>query len=175
MPKIIPELRESMIQTAHRLLLESESHNLSMRQVAQACGTAVGTVYNYFPSKEALIAEAMMCDWLECSRGMKEDAARERRPLEAIRATAAALRRFTSRYAPLWRNYAEEMKSLVSLELRHRQIIAEIAGAVRETLIRFDLLYDPNLPDVIAELVLMAGRTEDGFERIAPALERILR
>ena len=69
----------------------------------------------------------------------------------------------------------EEMKSLMSLELRHRQIISEIAGAVRETLIRFDLLYDPNLPDVIAELVLMAGRTEDGFERIAPALERILR
>ena len=175
MPKIILNLREIILRESKRILKTESYDKLTVRRVAKACGVAVGTVYNYFPSKEALIAEAMMCDWLECSRGMKEDAAREHRPLEAIRATAAALRRFTSRYAPLWRNYAEEMKSLVSLELRHRQIIAEIAGAVRETLIRFDLLYDPNLPDVIAELVLMAGRTEDGFERIAPALERILR
>ena len=63
----------------------------------------------------------------------------------------------------------------MSLEIRHNQVITEISEAVEETLLRFDLLYDRNLPEIIAELVLFASRTEDGFERIAPALERMLR
>ena len=174
MPKIIPELRTSLIQTARKSLLESESHDINVRELARECGTAVGTVYNYFPSKEALIAEAMMSDWLECSRNMRKDASIENRPLNAIRATEEALRRFTSRYKPMWKKYANEQKSLLSRENRHTQIIAEIADAVNETLIRFDLLYDSCLPEVIAELVLLASRTENGFDRITPVLERIL-
>ena len=74
MPKIIPDLKSSLVQAARKSLLESESHDISIRKLARECGTAVGTVYNYFPSKEALIAEAMMSDWLDCSRSMKEDA-----------------------------------------------------------------------------------------------------
>ena len=66
MPKIIPELKSSLIQAARKSLLESEMHDISVREIARECGTAVGTVYNYFSSKEALIAEAMMSDWLEC-------------------------------------------------------------------------------------------------------------
>ena len=175
MPKIIPELRESLIRAARKSLLESESHDISMRELAGECGTAVGTVYNYFPSKEALIAEAMMSDWLECVRRMREDARAKDRPLDAIRATVSALRRFTSGYAPVWKKHADERRSLLSLESRHNQVIAEISEAVRETLVRFGLLYDRYLPEVVAELVLLAGRTENGFERIAPVLERILR
>ena len=95
--------------------------------------------------------------------------------LENIRATVAALRRFTSRYAPMWKKYAVEQKTPVNLETRHNQIIAEISEAVNETLVRFDLLYDRHLPEIVAELVLLASRTEDGFKRLAPVLERILR
>ena len=46
---------------------------------------------------------------------------------------------------------------------------------MKETLVRFDLLYDKCLPEVIAELVLLASRTENGFDQIAPVMERILR
>ena len=175
MPKIIPELKTSLIQAARKSLLDSEAHDISVRELARECGTAVGTIYNYFPSKEALIAEAMMNDWLECSRSMRRDAGMEDRPVDAIRATAAALWRFTSRYQPMWKKYAGERKSLLSLETRHNQIIAEISEAVNETLVRFDLLYDRCLPEVIAELVLLASRTENGFERIEPVMEKILR
>ena len=175
MPKIIPELRLSLLQAARKSLLESESHDINVRELARECGTAVGTVYNYFPSKVALIAESMMGDWQECSRSMRQEASAEDRPLNAIRATVAALRKFTARYKPVWNKYADEQKSPLSLENRHNQVIAEIADAVQETLVRFSLLYDKYLPEVIAELVLLASRTENGFERIAPVLERILR
>jgi len=175
MPKIIPELRTSLIQAARKSLLESELHDINVRKIARECGTAVGTVYNYFPSKEALIAESMMGDWLECVRNMREGANIESQPLDVIHATVTALREFTSKYKPVWNKNADERKSLLSLESRHNQVIAEISDAVYETLARFDLLYDKYLPEVVAELVLLASRTENGFERIAPLLERTLR
>ena len=43
------------------------SDDISMRELAGECGTAVGTVYNYFPSKEALIAEG--CDVIFVAAG----------------------------------------------------------------------------------------------------------
>ena len=175
MPKIIENLRERLLAEARLQVNQLGYGQITVRGIASACGVGVGTVYNYFPSKEALIAEAMMSDWLECSRSMRKDAKAEDQPMNAIRATAAALWKFTSRYQPMWKQYADERKSMHSLEIRHNQIIAEISDAVKETLVRFDLLYEKCLPEVIAELVLLASRTENGFDQIAPVMERILR
>ena len=36
-----------------------------MREAARRCGVAVGTLYNYFPSKDALAAAVMLEDWHE--------------------------------------------------------------------------------------------------------------
>lgn len=174
MPKILPELRDRFIAAAKKRLLEDEGHDVSIRQIARDCGTAVGTVYNYFSSKEALLAAVMMEDWMDCCRRMRQGAAEADRPLEALRAETAALRRFTARYAPLWRNYAEAKGSIDTLSFRHRQIIAELIKPVEETLQRFGVEGDAHLPEVLAELVLFASRTDDGFDRIQGALEKIL-
>ena len=53
MPKKIAELREKMIAYARQALLQEGTPALTVRSTASACGVAVGTVYNYFPSKEA--------------------------------------------------------------------------------------------------------------------------
>lgn len=173
MPKIIPELKERFISAAKRRL--SESNDVTIRQVAQDCETAVGTVYNYFPSKEALLAEVMMEDWLICGEHMRSDAMNAANPLDAVRATTMALRGFTAKYAALWRNYAGARDSMETLNSRHHLIIKEIALAAAQTIEHFDVSGDAYLPEVLAELILYASRTDDGFERIANALEKILK
>ena len=174
MPKIIPELRERFIASARRRLLEGDSHDITVRQVARDCHTATGTVYNYFPSKESLLAAAMMEDWLECCRSMRSDALKQEEPFAALRATASALRRFTGRYAPIWRNYATSGNNISELNLRHHQVVEEIAGAVQETLERFEVERDSCLSEVLGELILYASRSDDGFARISFALQKIL-
>lgn len=174
MPKIIPELRERFIASARRRLLEGDSHDITMRQVARDCHTATGTVYNYFPSKESLLAAAMMEDWLECCRSMRSDAFAQEEPFAALRATASALRRFTGRYAPIWRNYATSRNNISELNLRHHQVVEEIASAVQETLERFEVERDSCLSEVLGELILYASRSDDGFARISFALQKIL-
>ena len=63
MPKIIPEIQEQFLAAARQRIVYSEEHDLTIRQIARDCRTGVGTVYNYFPSKDALIAGVLSEDW----------------------------------------------------------------------------------------------------------------
>lgn len=66
MPKIIENLESRLLEEARRQIEESGYGALTIRSVARSCGVGVGTVYNYFPSKDALVAAYMLQDWKDC-------------------------------------------------------------------------------------------------------------
>jgi AcrR family transcriptional regulator len=69
------ETRRRILSTATRLLVADGWHNTTTRAIAAASGIATGTLFNYFPTKEAiaaeLIAEALQSDSgsLQSNRG----------------------------------------------------------------------------------------------------------
>ena len=66
MPKIIENLESKLIEEAKKQINESGYGAMTIRSVAKACGVGVGTVYNYFSSKEELIAIHLLEDWTQC-------------------------------------------------------------------------------------------------------------
>ena len=71
MPKIIENGREQLLAEARRQISERGYSETTIRSVAGACGLAVGTVYNYFKSKDMLIASFVLEDWIECLAKMR--------------------------------------------------------------------------------------------------------
>lgn len=63
MPKIIENVREQLLAVAKKQIEERGYANTTIRSVAGECGLAVGTVYNYFRSKDMLIATFVVEDW----------------------------------------------------------------------------------------------------------------
>ncbi len=63
MPKILPNLHEEILMVGRDLLDESGYQEFSMRAVAAHCGIGVGTLYNYFPSKQQMVAAILRADW----------------------------------------------------------------------------------------------------------------
>ena len=63
MPKIIMHLQEQIIMQAEKLLVQEGPEKISIRSVAKACGIAIGTIYNYYPTKDALIADLIIHRW----------------------------------------------------------------------------------------------------------------
>ena len=63
MPKIIENLKEQLLQEAKRQIAERGYAQTTIRSIAAGCGVGVGTVYNYFQSKEMLIATFMYEEW----------------------------------------------------------------------------------------------------------------
>lgn len=72
MPKIINNLREDILKEAKKQIVEQGYKNTTIRSVAAGCGIATGTVYNYFKSKETLIASFVLDDWTECVKSIDE-------------------------------------------------------------------------------------------------------
>ena len=66
MPKIIENLEHLLIEEAKKQIEDNGYATMTIRSVAKACGVGVGTVYNYFPSKEALVATHLLKDWNQC-------------------------------------------------------------------------------------------------------------
>jgi AcrR family transcriptional regulator len=65
LPRIIEDPRELILSEAKKILENEGYSQISIRRVAKECGIAVGTIYNYFPTKKGLIVEMMTDFWEE--------------------------------------------------------------------------------------------------------------
>ena len=52
MPKLIPDAKNNILSIAKKQLFMKGYNGLIIREVAEQCGLAVGTIYNYFSSKD---------------------------------------------------------------------------------------------------------------------------
>ena len=62
-PKLIENLKEKLLEAAKKQLMEVGYESMTIQSIARACGVGVGTVYNYFPSKEAILHACISEDW----------------------------------------------------------------------------------------------------------------
>ena len=100
MPKIIENVREQLLMEAKRQLVENGYSKTTIRSVASACGIGFGTVYNYFPSKDMLIAAFMLEDWQECLCEMKSSPAADAQSV--LKGIYDSLQRFSAQYHVLF-------------------------------------------------------------------------
>ncbi len=84
-------LVEAVLQAAAQVLAREGAHRFTMARVAEAAGVSVGSLYQYFPNKAALLFRLQSDEWRETGdllRRILED--RTRRPLDRLRALVHA-------------------------------------------------------------------------------------
>ena len=72
MPKILVNPREKILKEAYALLKEQGYESFSMRELASRCNIGIGTVYNYFKNKMAIVGELFNDKWKYTIEGIKE-------------------------------------------------------------------------------------------------------
>ncbi len=173
MPKIIDALRDRLLHEARLLLLEGGE--LTIRAVAARCHVAVGTMYNYFHSKDELMAYVMLEDWQHALRDMSEGIRRAPDALAALRCVYDSLCAFEGMYRTAWANYAKGNDAHSSINARHDLLIGQLKAVIEPALTAHDALWTPYLPVFLAETLLSAAnRGEGGFDDISPILARLI-
>ena len=128
MPKIIENVRELLLDTAKKQIEDRGYANTTIRSVAGECGLAVGTVYNYFRSKDMLIATFVVEDWnsyLSDIRGAKLSD-----PRMALHNIYDALIHFSEKHRSLFSDpEAAKVYSAVFSE-RHKTLRSQISEII---------------------------------------------
>lgn len=172
MPKIIENVRQILLEEAKRQIKENGYGGTTIRSVAGACNLGVGTVYNYFDSKDMLIATFMLEDWLECLGEMKRHSGEDSG--EFITHVYDVLREFVVKHQDLFGD-KEAAKAFAGVfSDRHRQLRGQIAELLLPICEKAegDKIF---LAEFIAESLLtwtVAGRP---MEDILPVLEKLLK
>ena len=59
LPKKIDNVRDEIIKVALKMFLEEDINKINIRKIAIKGRISIGTIYNYFPSKEELLKEVI--------------------------------------------------------------------------------------------------------------------
>ena len=170
MPKIIKNVREQLLAEAKRQVSELGYAKTTMRSVAGACGLGVGTVYNYFPSKDVLVASFMLEDWqrelLNIENASKSD------PCSVLRAIYDSLSSFISLYKSLFAD-AEAKRNFNSSHWEYHTVLrSQIAKMVFSVINKAD--NDDFICEFISESLLTWTVEGKSFEEIYSILKLII-
>ena len=168
MPKIIEEPELRLSEEARRQVEENGYGSLTIRSVAKACGVGVGTVYNYFPSKESLAASYMLRDWKSCYAVLCSRCAGAQDAKAALFAVYDQLRSFRKAHSGLFRD--EDAKGSFSAFSGkfHARLRQELAVPLRS------LCADDFTAEFLAEALLTWAVDGQEFEPLYSVLAKIV-
>lgn len=172
MPKIIENIQNNILETGKNQLLSEGYDKVTVRSIAKECGIAVGTIYNYFPSKEMLVAHIMLGDWQQSMDELNGRICEAVSPVDGFRIIYNTVRHYSQTYRRIWQDFG---RSTAVSEERHNMLLSQLKDPVKSLIDRFGCRKDPDPCSFIAETILYAGcRENSSFNEIDVFLERIL-
>lgn len=158
MPKIIRDLESKLIEEAKKQIEESGYGAMTIRSVAKGCGVGVGTVYNYFSSKDDLLATYMLSDWNSCIAAIQAVSTYSDVPGPVIRCIYDQLMAYARRHSAVFRDEAAAASFSGSFSRYHSLLRSQLAMPIRK------YCSSDFAAEFIAESLLtwsMAGKTLD--------------
>ena len=175
MPKIIENIRENLMAEARKQVMELGYSAMTIRSVAKACGVGVGTVYNYFPSKDMLVASFMLTDWQQCMSRLQDCCKQSDEPGKVLQCIYDELKSFMEQYVTLFQDKSAGVIFAAALPERHGQLRCQIAEPLLELCKKQNRAEPEFLAEFVAESMLtwtMAGKE---FDEIYIVLQKLFK
>ena len=132
MPKIIENLEARLLQEAKRQVEEDGYSAMTIRSVAKECGVGVGTVYNYFPSKDALLATYMLEDWNKCVAAINAVSTYSDHPVPLVRCICDQIQNYTKLHSAVFQDETAAAGFAGSHSKYHALLRSQLAQPMRK-------------------------------------------
>lgn len=171
MPKIIENVREQLLAEARRQIAQCGYSQITVRSVAGECGLAVGTVYNYFKSKEMLVASVMAQDWQTCLAQL-ESTPQAATAEQRLYALYTALCRFIEQYQGLFKDREAEKSFATASHVWHPRLREQLAAFLSPVCHGQDAAFRA---DFVAEALLCWTVAGKSFAELSPLLLDVIK
>ena len=131
MPKIIENLEQRLKEAAKQQIREVGYGTMTIRSVATACGIGVGTVYNYYPSKDALLAAWLLEEWKGCISLVEAESAAAAQPEAVARCIHDHLMDYVWRHRYVFQDEAARASCGGSYRQYHPLMRSQLAQPLR--------------------------------------------
>lgn len=177
MPKILDDMNIKILEEAKKQVFEKGYQHMTIRSVALACGIGVGTIYNYYASKEALIAAFILADWVPLYEELRRKCNACGSLIQACQIIYEGLLCFQDDYKVLF-DHTEAIKTASEkMPTQHPMLRKQLAGLLLKTSNQVSKYKEQDkefLPEFISEILLSWSIEEKSFSQIEPYLKAII-
>jgi AcrR family transcriptional regulator len=173
MPKIIPDIRNRILDSARTQICESGYTGLSLRGVAEDCGIAIGTTYNYFPSKADLAVAVMENDHAEAMNELSEICNTAESLPDAICSIYTVIQNFSSRYRQILSFSYESSTNSENMQSWHEKLIGSLTEHLLQVTDRFGVHETESFARLLAESILYGAIHHHPLEDIRMLVKRL--
>ena len=174
MPKKLDNIREKAIAETRKVLDEHGYEMLAMRDIARKCEVAVGTMYNYFPSKEYLTGCVVLEDWKAVYENMTNAAMGADTIGHGIRDIYEMMCNFVKQHRYLTSFNSSEAKTPYYFHERHLVLLKHIVELLEMLQKRFGFSIEDAINTFLAESILAFSVKGYTYSQIAPAIIKLL-
>lgn len=174
MPKKLNNIREKAIAETRNILEQQGYRALAMRDIAKKCGIAVGTMYNYFPSKEYLTSCVVLEDWKLTYEQMAGAAAGADTIHQGLGEIYERMYAFVLAHQYLTSFDGGNAKTPVDFHERHLVLLEQIEDLLRLLQKQFGYSLDDAVITFLAECILSFSTKKYTYQQIAPAITKLL-
>ena len=170
MPKIIEKIREKLLTEAKHQVQTQGYSAMTIRSVAAACSVGTGTVYNYFPSKDMLVASFVLEDWMLCIQEIEQGLTETEEEKAALYCMYEELLKFKEKYERLFTDENATISYSAYAMQRHHLLCEQLATPLKVWTCKQDKVDATFLAEFIAENMLNLTMQDKDFEQIVSVL-----
>ena len=173
MPKIIENARGLLIDEARKQIEENGYESVTIRSISRGCQIGLGTFYNYFKSKDTLIATYLLEEWKERLSKINSQGENEIDPMELVKTINFELGEFWKNNASVF--YAEGASKAFQGSSRtyHKLLIEQISEPLCKVCAREGYENPEFLSQFVAEAILTWTVAKKDFNEVAPIMSKL--
>ena len=173
MPKIIPNAKEKILTSTKELLFKQGFEGLALRDIARASGVALGTIYNYFSSKDMLVASVMVKDWNSTLQNITTCCNEALSVEQGVRSMYDSITEYVDIYKSIRKEYK---KNNYYFGTHHMILRNQLSEILKKLLVKFDYKEDLVLCPLLAETILDSAVQEDiSYNELSIIINRVFK